>query len=281
MSGSLLQSLVNGQQANQISIHDRGFQYGDGCFETIRVLANKPILWSSHLNRLKKACVALRLPVDISLVEEEVSLLLKNNTAADILLKITITRGVGGRGYGPTEQASCGRVLQLVSYVAPNVSRGARVSICNHRLSSNLYLGGIKHLNRLDQVLASAEIPSDCDEGLCLDHNDGLIEGCRSNLLLVIDDKLLTPDLSRSGVQGVMLNHLIEEFAIQGTSVMQKSLDLGQLQSASEVILCNSVFGVWPVLEIQDIHWHCSSGAQPYTALAQQFTKQAFRSFSP
>ena len=79
MSGVPLQSLVNGQQADHISIHDRGFQYGDGCFETIRVLANKPILWQQHLSRLKRACRLLYLEVDFDLLDKDLSQLLETN----------------------------------------------------------------------------------------------------------------------------------------------------------------------------------------------------------
>jgi len=138
-------------------------------------------------------------------------------------------------------------------------------------------LAGIKHLNRLDQVLASGEIAGDCDEGLCLDESEAVIEGCRSNLLLVIENELVTPDLSRSGVQGVMLNHLIKEFGNQGTPVMRKRVSVDHLQSASQIILCNSVFGVWPVVEIPSIRWQSSGQGQTHTAIARQIVEHVFR----
>ena len=272
-----LQSLINGQQAEHISIRDRGFQYGDGCFETIRVLSNKPILWSAHLKRLRLACEVLRLSVDFDLLQSEMTQLLQTNKTADVILKITLTRGEGGRGYAPTEQADCTRIMQLIDYVAPATNKGARVVVCQHRLSSNSQLAGIKHLNRLDQVLASAQIPKDCDEGLCLDESGYVIEGCRSNILLAIDNELLTPDLGKSGVQGVMLNHLIEEFAKQGAEVARRAISLCELKTASEILLCNSVFGVWPVAEIQNEGWRKAREEERFSTAAFEIQNKLMR----
>jgi 4-amino-4-deoxychorismate lyase len=272
-----LQSLINGQQAEHISIRNRGFQYGDGCFETVRVLSNKLILWPAHLKRLELACKTLHLSVNFDLLQSEMSQLLQANTAADVILKIIITRGEGGRGYAPAAQSDCTRILQLIDYIAPATSNGARVVVCQHRLSSNSLLGGIKHLNRLDQVLASAQIPADCDEGLCMDEGGDVIEGCRSNLLLVVDDGLVTPDLSKSGVEGVMLNHLIDKFSKRGARVLRKTISLSMLKTSSEILLCNSVFGVWSVAEIQNGDWRTALEEKPFTAAALDIQNKLFR----
>ncbi len=277
MSGGPLQSLINGQQAEHISIRDRGFQYGDGCFETVRILSNKPILWSAHLKRLELACKTLHLSVNFDLLQSEMSQLLQGNKAADIILKITLTRGEGGRGYAPTEQADGSRIMQLMDYVAPATNNGAKVVVCQHRLSSNSLLAGVKHLNRLDQVLASAQIPAHCDEGLCMDERGAVIEGCRSNLLLAINNELVTPDLNKSGVQGVMLNHLIDEFGKQGIRVFRKTISLCELKTADAILLCNSVFGVWPIAEIQNEDWCVNRKEEPFNAAALAIHNKLFR----
>ena len=272
-----LQSLVNGQQAEHISIRDRGFQYGDGCFETVRILFKKPILWSEHLKRLKYACKTLQLSVNFDLLKSEVAQLIRVNKATNVILKIIITRGEGGRGYAPAVQSDCTRILQLIDYVAPSTSSGARVVVCRHRLSSNSFLGGIKHLNRLDQVLASAQIPADCDEGLCMDEAGYVIEGCRSNLLFAIDNKLVSPDLSKSGVEGVMLDHLIDEFGVKGIAVIRRTISMSELKRADEILLCNSVFGVWPIAEIQNEDWRITLKEKPFTAAALEIQSKLFR----
>ena len=272
-----LQSLVNGQQAEHISIRDRGLQYGDGCFETVRILFNKPILWSEHLKRLKYACKTLQLSVNFDLLKSEVAQLIRVNKATNVILKIIITRGEGGRGYAPAVQSDCTRILQLIDYVAPSTSSGARVVVCRHRLSSNSFLGGIKHLNRLDQVLASAQIPADCDEGLCMDEAGYVIEGCRSNLLFAIDNKLVSPDLSKSGVEGVMLDHLIDEFGVKGIAVIRRTISMSELKRSDEILLCNSVFGVWPIAEIRNEDWRITLKEKPFTAAALEIQSKLFR----
>ena len=272
-----LQSLINGQQAERISIRDRGFQYGDGCFETIRVLSNKPILWSAHLKRLKHACKTLQLSVNFELLQSEITQLLQGNKTADVILKIIVTRGEGGRGYTPPEHANCTRIIQLIDYVAADTRTGARVVVCQHRLSSNSLLGGIKHLNRLDQVIASAQIPADFDEGLCLDEQGSVIEGCRSNLLLAIDNQLVTPDLGKSGVEGIMLNYLIDKFQVLDTRVLRKTISLRELKTASEIFLCNSVFGIWPVAEIENEDWRMNREKRHFSAAALEIQNKLFR----
>ena len=272
-----LQSLVNGQQAEHISIRDRGLQYGDGCLETVRILFNKPILWSEHLKRLKYACKTLQLSVNFDLLKSEVAQLIRVNKATNVILKIIITRGEGGRGYAPTVQSDCTRILQLIDYIAPSTNSGARVVVCRHRLSNNSFLGGIKHLNRIDQVLASAQIPADCDEGLCMDEAGYVIEGCKSNLLFAIDNKLVSPDLSKSGVEGVMLDHLIDEFRVKGIAVIRRTISMRQLKRADEILLCNSVFGVWPIAEIQNEDWRITLKEKPFTAAALEIQSKLFR----
>ncbi len=272
-----LQSLINGQQAERISIRDRGFQYGDGCFETVRVLSNKPILWPAHLKRLKHACKTLQLSVNFELLQSEITQLLQDNKTADVILKITVTRGEGGRGYTPPEHANCTRIIQLIDYIAADTRTGARVVVCQHRLSSNSLLAGIKHLNRLDQVVASAQIPADFDEGLCLDEQGSVIEGCRSNLLLAIDNQLVTPDLGKSGVEGVMLNYLIDKFQVLDTRVLRKTISLRELKTASEIFLCNSVFGIWPVAEIENEDWRMNREKRHFSAAALEIQNKLFR----
>jgi len=254
MSDEPLQSLVNGKQAETISIRDRGFLYGDGCFETIRIVDNRAVLLAAHLERLQQACTLLALALDLDLLEREVELALNSRELPSAVLKIIITRGEGGRGYTPPSASEPSRIVQLFDYTQGELHRGARAVLCDHRLSSNSQLAGVKHLNRLDQVLASAQIPEGFQEGLCLDQDGQLIEGCRSNLLLGFGDELISPDLKSCGVEGIMLNHLIAELGKLGATVTRTSIALERLREATELYLCNSVFGVWAVSELKTEH---------------------------
>lgn len=253
-----LQSIVNGVQAEHISISDRGFQYGDGCFETVRVIAGKLILWTEHRERLANACAALDLHLDLDVLQKEVSRLLAANELASAIIKIIITRGVGGRGYRPLDTIECTRVVQLFDYIPPILTLGARLCVCQHRLSTSTQLAGIKHLNRLDQVLASREIPIGFDEGICLDQAGNIVEACKSNILVVREGKVYSPSLDGSGVEGVMLNYLESELDKLGTPIKRTPIRLEQLQEAEEVYLCNSVYGVWSVAEIQSTDYRIS-----------------------
>jgi 4-amino-4-deoxychorismate lyase len=279
MSAGLLQSWINGQQADQISALDRGFQYGDGCFETIRVRANTPILWQAHLDRLLRGCAQLSINIDSKLLQQEVSQFLQCNESKDAILKIIVTRGTGGRGYQPNPTSSCNRFLQLFHYTnsKPDAeTQGIQCILCQHRLSSNSALAGLKHLNRIDQVLASQEIPPSCDEGLCMNQQGFVIEASKSNLMLVVAGQLITPALLDCGVAGTMLDYLSQRFTEQGMQIAQQKLTLDDLAGADELFLCNSVFGVWPVTKVYSDDAVFSWEIGPCTQSAIQIKKELF-----
>lgn len=279
MSAGLLQSWVNGQQTDKVSALDRGFQYGDGCFETIRVRENTPILWQAHLDRLLRGCTQLSISIDSELLQHEVSQFLQCNEAKDVILKIIVTRGIGGRGYQPSPTSGCNRYLQLFHYtkVKPDAeTQGIHCILCQHRLSNNNALAGLKHLNRIDQVLASQEIPPFCDEGLCMDQQGFVIEACKSNLMLVAAGQLVTAELLDCGIAGTMLNYLSQRFVEQGMQTEQRKLTFDDLINADELFLCNSVFGVWPVTKVYNDDAVFSWGIGPCTKSAIQMTKELF-----
>ena len=165
--------------------------YGDGLFETVRVVNGEAPLWRYHYIRLAKGCERLKLSVDSQLSERLLSglrrVVLEAGLESDsCVVKIMITRGVGGRGYGPPSHVVPSEVI--ICYPFPeyplSYSRdGVAVSTCQHRLSENVMLAGLKHLNRLDQVLATEELDSLVAEGLMLDQRGHVIEGTKSNIL--------------------------------------------------------------------------------------------------
>lgn len=248
----LLHSLVNGQASNVISIQDRGLLYGDGCFETLRVNAGKPLLLDAHIARLEEACTALSIDLDIDLLSKEFSTLLASNSPQGVL-KIIVTRGSGGRGYRPDPNAASSRIVQFFDYPTDYQQKqnaGVEIMQCLHRLASSRALAGLKHLNRLDQVLASRELVEPFDEGLCLDQAGNVIEATRSNLLLVLEGRLITPDLSECGVKGIMLQYLRRRFSESGIEIHSRIVKPEEIAGAQEIFLCNSVFGVWPVIKL-------------------------------
>jgi len=245
--------LVNGQAASSISIHDRGLLYGDGLFETIAVRAGRPQLWERHLRRLSLGCTRLNiaLPAPDLLYREALQ---AGEGVEQGVLKLMITRGSGGRGYRAPGEGAATRILSLHPWPAyPDHYKhdGVAVRICETRLAGNPALAGLKHLNRLEQVLARREWADETiAEGLVLDRAGQVIEGTMSNLFMVHHGVAYTPDLSECGVAGIMRELILETCAEWSTATRISHFDLDTLMAAQEIFLCNSVIGVWPVREV-------------------------------
>jgi len=252
-----MESWVDGQPADVLSLKDRGLAYGDGLFETIAVRDGKPVLLERHLQRLELGCQRLALKVDMTELSVEL------NTYAQRLgegvLKLIVTRGDSLRGYAADPSAQGRRILQgspPPAYPAAHAERGVHLFPCTVRLSEQPLLAGLKHLNRLEQVLARAEwTDAQYAEGLMLDTSGRVIEGVFSNLFLVRDGVLITADLSRCGVAGVMRAELLFQAESQGIATQITDVRLEQLHQADEVFVCNSVYGVWPVQACGSARW--------------------------
>lgn len=246
--------LVNGKPADTISVADRGLSYGDGVFRTLRIQQGSPFCWLRQFDKLRKDCDALHIScpsADILLQELETL----SGTESGVA-KITVTRGIGERGYAPSSQATPTRVVSFHPapvYDAAFYSDGITLHLCDLKLSRQPRLAGIKHLNRLENVLAAAECQAaGAAEGLLEDEEGFIISGTRSNLFAVIGGRLSTPDLSASGVAGVQRDRVIAWAEQHGVQCAVARLRLGDLLQANEIFLVNSVFGLWPVARIQE-----------------------------
>jgi 4-amino-4-deoxychorismate lyase len=247
--------LVNGAAADVIAVADRGVQYGDGLFETIKITAGAPEFWDRHLARLAFGCGRLAIPApDNGLLRREAMQLCEG--AANGVLKIIVTRGQGGRGYRPPEPATPSRIVAL--YPAPDhpeswAREGVRLHLCEMRLADQPRLAGLKHLNRLEQILARSEwSDADTAEGLMCDTSDAVIEGTMSNLFLVRNGALHTPDLTRCGVAGIMRAVILEIARNLGFEIEVRRIERSDLDQVDEVFVTNSVIGIWPVRAIKD-----------------------------
>lgn len=252
-----MESWVDGLPADVLSLKDRGLAYGDGLFETIAVRNGGPVLLERHLQRLGLGCQRLALKVDM--IELSVELNTYAQCLGEGVLKLIVTRGDSLRGYAADPMAQARRILQgspPATYPAAHAEQGVHLFPCTTRLSEQPLLAGLKHLNRLEQVLARAEwSDAQCAEGLMLDTSGRVIEGVFSNLFLVRDGVLITADLSRCGVAGVMRAELLFQAASQGIATQITDVHLEQLRQADEVFICNSVYGVWPVREYASARW--------------------------
>ncbi|MGE8495983.1 MAG: aminodeoxychorismate lyase [Pseudomonas sp.] len=262
---------VDGRPAELLSVTDRGLAYGDGLFETIAVTDGRPTFLDRHMARLLAGCVRLGLPLDADVVRAE--LLQFCASLGEGVAKLTVTRGDGQRGYAPPQPTVARRILQgsaKPAYPAAHAELGVRLFPCTTRLSEQPLLAGLKHLNRLEQVLARAEwADSDHAEGLMCSLSGQVIEGVFSNLFLVKDGRLLTPDLSRCGVAGVMRAELLAQAALLGIDSEVREITLDELLAADEVFVCNSVYGVWPVRSLQASDWPVGPLTRKLQALAR------------
>lgn len=249
--------LVNGVPGEQVSVRDRGFQYGDGVFETLAVARGAPLLWERHLARLKEGAARLGIapPPEATLRAEAARLCVGKARA---VLKIVVTRGVSGRGYAPMDEAAPTRVVRIApwpDYPARNAQAGVALRFCRARLARQALLAGIKHLNRLEQVLARAEWRDEYAEGLMLDDADRVIEGTMSNVFVVKAGGLRTPDVNHCGVAGIMRGVVMERAQRLGLDCRVAELTRADLWDAEEVFLTNSLIGLWPVRRLEDAEY--------------------------
>jgi 4-amino-4-deoxychorismate lyase len=246
---------VNGEPAMLVGATDRGLQYGDGVFETMAVRHGRITLLEMHLQRLMEGCERLGIPSPgLMPIHSELNAAMDGRERA--ILKLIVTRGSGGRGYRPAQVKSPTRILTLHDWPAYPEScwqEGIRIRMCKTILGGNPQLAGIKHLNRLEQVLARMEW-SDADaiqEGLMTDAGGAVIEGTMTNVFArLADGTLMTPDVSVCGVAGVMRRYILEKAAQVGLPICIGKLTIPELEEAEEVFVCNSVIGVWPVNRI-------------------------------
>ncbi len=250
--------LVNGKQSNVISINNRGLLYGDGVFRTLPAINGRAQHWPLHYQKLQHDCQLLGINCpELALLSAELQALLK--THSDAVLKIIVTRGEGARGYAPGKQIEPTHIWDaspLPTYPADWATHGIKMRLCQLRLGHQPRLAGIKHLNRLENVLAAAEwSDTEIAEGLLLDADDHVIAGTRSNLFLVAQGKLITPDLSRCGVAGVQRDRVMAWATQHDMPLQVRDVSLDELLRADESFVVNSVVGLWSIRELEQRSW--------------------------
>ncbi|MFV8833817.1 aminodeoxychorismate lyase [Aquisalimonas sp.] len=252
--------LVDGAPCEHLPVDDRGLQFGDGLFETIAIVAGEPRLLDQHLSRLARGASALSLPTpDHERIRAEVTRLSAAEPGCGVV-KVVWTAGSGGRGYARPDSVLPRRIISrhpAPQHPASHWSDGISACVVTMALGDQPRLAGIKHLNRLEQTLARMEWHgTGVAEGLMCDRDGRFIEGTMSNLFLVVGEHVVTPRLDRNGIAGVMREAIMARLAADGMPVAEREVWPTSLLAASEVFVCNSVNGVWPVQAIDGIgHW--------------------------
>ena len=239
---------INGRRGTRIDHRDRGLQYGDGVFETMRIRRGRIRLLDYHLERLFDGCARLQIaaPAARALRRE---LKRAAERRSEGVLKLIVTRGVSSfRGYRPTGRERCTRILTL--HALPRGTRAAeetpvRVRLCATPLGLNPHLAGLKSLNRLESVVARSEWrDARIWEGLMQDVDQNIVCGTMSNLFLRREGSLLTPALDRCGVAGVMRRWVMETAGSLQLRVTERAIRWRDLREAEEVFMSNAVVGL-------------------------------------
>jgi 4-amino-4-deoxychorismate lyase len=249
-----LKSWIDGRAGNKVDYRDRGLNYGDGVFETMRVRRGSVRLLDYHLERLNGACRRLGITApDTAKVRKELERVAARQTAA--VLKLIVTRGIGARGYRPSGRERCTRVISvhpLSMQTARATETAVRVRLCTMRLGVNETLAGLKTLGRLESVLARAEWKDvRVWEGLLRDTDDYIVCGTMTNFFLRRGSSLITPKVDRCGVAGVMRRWVLERAGALKLRASEGRLRWEDLAGADEVFMTNAVVGIVPVAVIQ------------------------------
>lgn len=244
---------VDGVRGGAVDVRDRGLAYGDGVFETMRVEHGRVRLLARHLDRLERGAARL----GISPPERAVLVRAIQDACtvddAPAVLKLIVTRGDGSRGYRLPEPAHPRWILTRTGLTT--VPAALSVRWCTTQLAQQPALAGLKHLNRLEQVLARAEWGDEWDDGLMCDTGGTVIAATRANLFIVTDDVLYTPALERCGVAGIMREMVCEAATSLGIPLRVETLDRAAVEAAAECFLSNAVHGVMPVARLEESRW--------------------------
>ncbi|QKI88927.1 aminodeoxychorismate lyase [Thiomicrorhabdus xiamenensis] len=249
---SLPRCWINGEENDRISAYDRGLSYGDGFFSTMLVQSGQLMNWSSHYQRIEESCRRLGFAAlsEARCLEElsaTFACLSQEQKQQALVAKIIFTRGEGGRGYQPPPTMHGSLIIQWSP--APTADTAAlQLHLCQTSAGSNRSLAGMKHLNRLENVLARHELMrNDWQEGVMCTDSGEVVSATQANLYLISAQKVTTPRLDLSGVAGTVRNALPEMLASHGWQWEERNMQLRDLLSAEEVFLSNAVRGIMPV----------------------------------
>ncbi len=263
------------ERVERVGGDDRGLAYGDGLFETMLASAGTLPWWESHWQRLEAGARRLRMSLPArAKVESEAMALLDGGGG---VLKLIVTRGAGGRGYLPSAIAAPTWVLSRHPLPPPAPAAGLNLRWCDTRLALQPALAGIKHCNRLEQVLARAEWldaaapENEADEGLMRSAEGDVVCATAANVFVLHGSRWRTPPVDRCGVAGIC-----RQWLLAALDVEQARLGVEDLYAADAVFLCNAVRGILPVGRLGSRGW----SAHEQVARLQQQLAGAHAGFS-
>jgi 4-amino-4-deoxychorismate lyase len=253
MKPNMYYQSVNGQVEQHPSINNRGLAYGDGVFTTAKVLDGKVERLASHIERLTMSCKTLNIPLpDMNKVIIELMAVAERYTLS--VAKVIITAGDGGRGYSRQGCQTSNVIITFhpfPEHYANMQKKGLHLGVSSLKLGISPLLSGIKHLNRLEQVLVRQEVDNRAeDDLLVLNYFDDIVEASAANVFWLKNNVWYTPKLKESGVEGLMRNHILQTTG-NYCKIEVVNVKLAALVNIQAMFICNSVMGIMPVRQFQ------------------------------
>lgn len=281
-------SLINGKFSKTVSVLDRGLSYGDGLFETMAWSHTKynnfvgVEFWSRHLERLKTSCSRMKIKIPKKMVFDKYKIkILKKSLSMGLkegILKIIITRGVGGRGY--KFEKDIAPTVILLSFPKVRVEnkfldKGVNLKFCKSPIFINRQLAGIKHLNRIDSVMARSEWQSKkFFDGVLLDESENIIDGTMTNIFFSKNNILYTPHLNKCGINGIMRQVVIEKAVMFFDDIQEIIINRKDFMLYSEMFITNSIIKVLPVKRLDQKNFKISKSTRKLIGYFQEITNK-------
>ena len=243
--------LIDGKKQSKTSVFNRNTQFGDGLFETCLVENKKLLFWSNHLERMRLGCDRLNISmIDETLWLSDIRKAFSLMKIDNCIVKLVLSRGESLRGYSYKDNIRPIRITIVSELKKNNQDKAFSLEFCNSGYNSNPKLAGIKHCNRLEQVIARAGIKN--DDGIMLDENENVISVTQGNIFCVQGNRLITPNLDKCGIEGTRRAVILKIAADLGFDISIKDLSVKELLQSDEVFISNSIQGVSPVNRIED-----------------------------
>lgn len=246
------QVLVNGLPSQNVSVLDRGLQFGDGLFETLISVDGTVLHWPYHLERLQEGASKLQIPISPTDIKTFYDWACQQSDGDQAqVLKWIMTRGETARGYAFPESIKPTHIYEsfpYVGFVRRQWEQGIKVRVSDVPITQNSFLAGIKHLNRLDSVMAKMLQPQQVDEVLLAKSNGEIVEATMGNVFWFEDGQWWTPPLDCAGVNGIIRRRLLKTGQTEtGLAFGEKVLNSDSLAQTSAAFVCNVVLGAWPI----------------------------------
>ena len=242
--------LIDGEEQEKVSVFNRNMQYGDGLFETCITSNNQILFWMYHFSRLTAGCEKLNIKkIDESLWLSDIKKLFSLSSKKSCIVKLILSRGNSLRGYGYKDEIEPVRVVIISEMQQSLMNNEFALEYSKSGYHSNPQLAGIKHCNRLEQVLARSYLSS--NEAIMLDEKENVISVTQGNIYFIFGNKLLTPKLDRCGVVGSRRSLILELASSLKIDTLVSNISINQVQQADEVFISNSIIGIQSVHVIE------------------------------